>query len=203
LLTTRWTGNYAVSSYTIEDLVGFTLAFCLAAAAGQWWTLRTRLPHANRWAAATSIGMLVAVAIALTVDVRAARVSVTVSVWDHGDPINATTRGILFGAVLGTVQALAAPFTWRHRLLWIAFSILAGGLVFVSVGPSRLALLRYLYGSTVLRDYYGIGLSLVGGGPYFSPFAWTLYALATGIVMHRLVIWGQRPLWDKVVTRFD
>jgi hypothetical protein len=190
----RGEGLFEVSpNVGIALLLGWILAFCCAAAASQWWALRRRLPCAGRWGMMTVAGFLGG---------ELAIVLVGAEAWSVG--INEITllplmlnpavrwsnalAGILFGLLLGAAQSLVfvAPFRWSHRFLWIAVSAIAGILACV-VGS-------YTIGNTLLTT---IPSSL------FSPLAWPLYALMTGIAMHRLIVWRQHQRPDDVAARFD
>jgi hypothetical protein len=204
----RWlsgAGGVPISflSFLLPVYIGLAVLFFCAAAVSQWWALRRYLPHAGRWGIMTLVGgmagMLCYVAGEAFVLPSLLSLSGMSSIpgGTSGQLFFVALEGVLFASVMGTAQSLAASFGWRHRILWIMCSAVSGGLAFAIVWFAQTAIL------SVPRAFFGIAVRLLGVGNLLSPVAWAAYALAMGLVMHRLMTWRQRTQQTSVVGRFD
>lgn len=211
-------GNLVSGDLFLYLIAASFLLFPILGAFGQGWVMRSRLKHPVLWATLTGGGIVAAFvilsAVAATLDRLWRPVAWQLAIWIERAlslraPPSALVAyagaGLLFGLVLGGIQAGALDHGWGSRLRWIAVSAAAGLpaavwlYVCVEVDAVANGLLLPIAESLPLPGHWNTV-------PMAVPVAIILclcFTLPTGLLMERLLHRRRRASAEALVRRFE
>jgi hypothetical protein len=225
VIAARWAWRFAVGD-PVPNLAYLTAAYLIAGltsvcvfTVGQWYVARRWLPRPKLWALLTALGIIagdviashVAVAVIAASGSRHQPIGFILSLPDlvrfnlssvHG--IYAAyllSTGMIVAAITGALQALALPFRWGQKALWLVASSLSG-LAALPIDVAAARLVFRIAPATMPAWFPGrLGIVLVeilwlGSGTF-------VFGFLTGLALYQLARLHQRAQIETMVHQFD